>query len=79
MSKEFNIKMTEDQTGCDNGFVIKKYNKGETYIVGESLFNSFKNMGACELVEDKKPVKKAVKKANPVKENKTIEVVEEVK
>lgn len=91
MSDKFNIKMTETLTGADNGFTDKRFEEGESYIVGASLFNSFKNMGACELVEaiteekpkvtkivKKKKKKKAVKKVSPVVENKaTAPVIED--
>ena len=75
MTDTFNIKMTETLTGTKDGFTNELFKEGETYTVGASLFNSFKNMGACELVVVKKPVKKA----SPVKENKAIKAVKEVK
>lgn len=75
MSDKFNIKMTETLKACDNGFTVKEFVDGETYVIGKSLYNSFKNMGACELVEEKKPVKKKT----PVKENKSVKLVVEDK
>lgn len=64
MSKKYNIKMLKTLTGADDGIKVKEYAKDSEYVVGESLFNSFKKMEACKLCAVKKV------KENPAKENK---------
>lgn len=44
------IKMLKTIEGCEDGFSVKTYLAKKEYEVSESLFNSFKNMGVCELI-----------------------------
>lgn len=57
----FKIKMLSDAVGCADGINQKRYEKGSVYVINESLYTSFKNMGWCELVVEKQA-------KNPVKE-----------
>ena len=68
----YKIKMLKNTKGSPNGYDVAMYLKGEIYTVNESLYNSFKSMGVCELYKPNKPKKGNTKKVNPVIENKAI-------
>lgn len=76
MTKQFKIKMNETLRGTRDGFTTELFKKGEYYTVNESLYNSFKNMGACEEINI---AEKVIKKISPVKENKADKPVKGVK
>ena len=60
--------MLSSHKGSDDGINGQLYEKGKQYEVGESLFNSFKNMGACKLVDNKEPEQKKEKESSEDKE-----------
>lgn len=61
----YNIKMLVSCEAYEDGYTKKLYAKDSIYSVNESLFNSFKNMGYCELVIE-------TQVADPVVEKKII-------
>lgn len=90
IQEKFAVRMLENLQGTEDGFTIRTFKKGETYLIAESLFNSFRASGACELIEEvvedvvqevKIPVvkKRRIRKKSPVKENKVLELEAENK
>ena len=64
--------MLKSLKGSSNGYEVSMYLEGEVYTVNESLYNSFKSMGVCQLDKPKQVRKRNSKRVNPVVENKAI-------
>jgi hypothetical protein len=52
--KKVNITMLKDDRGADDGFTIKSYEEGKSYLVGEDLADCFKS---TQSAKDAAPVK----------------------